>query len=253
MAPTVTPISVISRKSYGVLTRLMPSQTRSASTSRPPAIGITSGRYPRVRIKGWRRASVANWSSVGELGGGGLLLPQPQWCPLGDLHEARRRGDRLERGRLAALEQLVLRDRVRGRVAVLVDREVAEDPVRHLRVEQVVGDLRPSAVGVLDGVQHDFHRLGTVRRIRVRLRADLAAEVLHELLAGRPELLVRLARDADVHPERGATRVLPGVGERAEAVRGDEREVLPERPAQVLDQLAAVLALETAEIDDVGA
>src|SRR5919198_466931 len=128
------------------------SLTSSASTSRPPAIGITSGRYPRVRIKGWRRASVANWSSVGELGGGGLLLPQPRWYPLGDLHEARRRGDGLERGRLAALEQLVLRDRVRGGVAVRIDREVAEDPVRHLRVEQVVGHLRPLAAGVGDRV-----------------------------------------------------------------------------------------------------
>src|SRR5919108_3171222 len=253
MAPTVTPISVISRKSYGVLTRLMPSQTRSASTSRPPAIGITSGRYPRVRIKGWRRASVANWSSVGELGGGGLLLPQPQWCPLGDLHEARRRGDRLERGRLAALEQLVLRDRVRGRVAVLVDREVAEDPVRHLRVEQAVGGLRPAAARFGDRVQHDLHRLGAVCRVRVRLGPDLGAEVLHELLALRAELVVRLAGDADVHAERRATRVLPRVAERAEAVRRDEREALAEGPAQVLDQLAAVLALEAAEVDDVGA
>src|SRR5919201_2380458 len=253
MAPTVTPISVISRKSAGVLTRLTPSQARSASTSRPPAIGITSGRYPRVRIKGWRRASVANWSSVKELGGGAALLPQPRWCPLGDLHEARRRGDRLERGRLAALEQLVLRDRVRGRVAVLVDREVAEDPVRHLRVEQAVGGLRPAAAGVRDRVQHDLHRLSPVRRVRIRLRADLGAEVLHELLPSRPELVVRLAGDADVHAERRAARVLPGVAERAEAVRSDEREGLAERPAQVLDQLAAVLALEAAEVDDVGA
>src|SRR5919108_2601531 len=253
MAPTVTPISVISRKSYGVLTRLMPSQTRSASTSRPPAIGITSGRYLRVRIKCWRRASVANWSSVGELGGGGSLLPQPRWYPLGDLHEARRRGDRLERGRLAALEQLVLRDRVRGRVAVLVDREVAEDPVRHLRVEQAVGGLRPAAARFGDRVQHDLHRLGAVCRVRVRLGPDLGAEVLHELLALRAELVVRLAGDADVHAERRATRVLPRVAERAEAVRRDERVALPEHSPEILDQLAAALALEAAEIDDVGA
>src|SRR5919108_728093 len=252
MAPTVTPISVISRKSYGVLTRLMPSQTRSASTSRPPAIGITSGRYLRVRIKGWRRASVANWSSVGELGGGGSLLPQPRWYPLGDLHEARRRGDRLERGRLAALEQLVLRDRVRGRVAVLVDREVAEDPVRHLRVEQAVGGLRPAAARFGDRVQHDLHRLGAVCRVRVRLGPDLGAEVLHELLALRAELVVRLAGDADVHAERRATRVLPRVAERAEAVSRDDPDVVPLAVRVVLVRLTGRRAGAAVREPDVG-
>src|SRR5919197_5810637 len=201
---------------------------------------------------GWRRASVATrlLSLEDAWGEGASALPPGRYFTyrLCDLHQARRRGDRLERGRLAALQQLVLGDRVRGRVAVLVDREVAEDPVRHLRVEQVVGDLRPAAAGFLDRGQHDLHRLRPVRRVRVRLRTDLGAEVLHELLALRAELVVRLAGDADVHAERGAAGVLPGVGERAEAVRGDERVRGSEGPAQVLDQLAAVLALEATEV-----
>src|ERR671931_1661137 len=206
---------------------------------------------------GWRRASVATrlLSLEDAWGEGASALPPGRYFTyrLCDLHQARRRGDRLERGRLAALQQLVLRDRVRRRVAVLVDREVAEDPVLHLRVEQVVGHLRPRAAGVGDRVQHDLHRLCAVRGVRVRLGPDLAAEVLDELLARRAELVVRLAGDADVHAERGAAGVLPRVGEGAEAVRGDERERAAERPAQVLDQLAAVLALEAAEVDDVGA
>src|SRR5438105_11679917 len=53
----VTPMSVISRKSYGVLTRLTPSQATSAPTSTSPTRGST-GTFLGM-VMGWRRAAVA--------------------------------------------------------------------------------------------------------------------------------------------------------------------------------------------------
>src|SRR5207249_3771299 len=99
------------------------------------------------------------------------------------------------------------------------------------------------------------------RRAVVRIRVDRAArlvenglaERVRELLAVRAELAVRLAGDADVHPVRRRAGVGDRVAERAEPVGGDDLDARPETGPQVLDQLAAVLALQPAEEDGLGA
>ena len=106
------------------------------------------------------------------------------------------------------------------------------------------------AVRLCDRVQHHQHRGRAVVRVRVDLagrEVDRLAELLGELLARGREVLVRLTGDGDVHALRRVAGMGDRVLERAEPVRSDDHDAVAETGAQVLDQLAAVLALEAAE------
>src|SRR5438067_8603905 len=74
--PVVMPISRMLKKSAGVLTRLMPSQTSSAATSRSPTELMTLGRGIRVAKDG----AVASAAT-----GGATLLRQARGNQLANL------------------------------------------------------------------------------------------------------------------------------------------------------------------------
>src|SRR5690349_16634211 len=147
MAPCVRPIRKSWKNSPGALTRLNPSQTKTSATSASPTtvVTLTSAPFETVLCA---PAWVATFLLEMRLGGGrpppSRIAVRPR---LRDLDEARGRGDGLERDRLAARAQLVLGDRVVVGVAVLVDREGAEDAARHARVQQLVRDVAAGAVG----------------------------------------------------------------------------------------------------------
>src|SRR5215203_4883220 len=132
-------------KSAGVLMRLTTSQKMSSATKSNPTIPVPLGRRGSD-ASGWREASVVTVGPSRE---------RPA-CRSRDstrrvrlflrrLDEVGRRRDHLEVGLLAALD-LVDGDRVRRRVALLVDLERAEDAVLDVRLEQLLGDGRARPV-----------------------------------------------------------------------------------------------------------
>src|SRR5262245_17250347 len=162
-------------------------------------------------------------------------------------HQVLRWSNRLERVELARL-LLIDRDRRQARVALVVDGERPEDPVRDLQPEEVLRDRRPGTVGLGDGVEHDVHRLSSVLGVRVRSRPDLVAEVRDERLALALQARRRLTGDAHVGAVEGRTVRL----RIREPVRRDQRRVGNAR-LEVLDQLCTVVADDSAEEDPVRA
>src|SRR4051794_38638016 len=93
--------------------------------------------------------------------------------------------DHLVEDELAALDPVsaVVAQR---RVAVLVDRVLAQDGVPVLDLEEGVDDglaVVALVAGVLDGLEHDAHGLVAVDRVGLGVLAVLGLVVLEELLA----------------------------------------------------------------------
>src|SRR5581483_4030488 len=170
----------------------------------------------------------------------GVVLRIPCLLPADQARAWYERLDRVEV--LAGL--LVDRDRRQVRVAVRVDGERAEDPVRDREAEDGLRRRGPLAAALGDRQERDVHRLGAVRGIRVRRRPDLLAEALDEGRTLTGQSRRRLARDADVR----------AVGDRAVRVRVAEpvrRLDLDLRidGLDVLHELRTVVADDAAEED----
>ena len=166
-----------------------------------------------------RASPVAAWSSASGLrrspehgDGEGRAEALPSSEPL--LPSLRRRDQVLAGnddlvGRRLALDCLVDRDRVRGDVAVLVERDRAEDAVRD-------AEALNSCVATPARVPSDFAIACSItsaperrRRSTGRpLRRPRLRERLDERLAGRRELRVRQPCDRDVHAVGLAARLL---------------------------------------------
>src|SRR5918994_5196043 len=107
------------------------------------------------------------------------------------LDEAQLRGDRPDERRLARLD-LEDGDRAEGRVTVLVDLEVAEDPVGDVGVEDLLRNLGAVELArTLDRVEQHVGRLCGIDRVRVRSRPLLRGEAVDELLAFAGQLIDR--------------------------------------------------------------
>src|SRR5438552_3246431 len=236
----------IVKKYDGDLTRLTTSHA-TRSPSRMVAAAVV--RYDVGERLSLMRVSVSAWVATGCDGRRGRRgLPRRSCiCRSALSDQVRRRNDRLDRVEVLA-GLLVDRDRRQVRVALRVDREVAEDPVVDRDPEQRLRHLRPVPARLRDRVEHDEHRLRAVRRVRVRRRADLLAEALDEGRTGTLQRLRRRTGDADVR----------AVGDRpvrtriAEAVRHLELDLRIDG-ADVLHQLRAVVAGDPAEEHDVRA
>src|SRR3954452_17299131 len=162
--------------------------------------------------------------------------------------------DDLVEDELAALDLVsaVVRQR---RVAVLVDRVLAQDRLAVLDLEERVDHglaVVALVAGVLDRLQHDAHGLVPVDRVRLGILAELGLVLLEEVLARlRVELGVErrvgdeghlLGGRADLRAERGLSHAV-----RAEELRRRHRGV------QVLPELHGVVLGDAAEEDAVGA
>src|SRR5215471_5319043 len=131
--------------------------TRSQKTRRPTRIVAKTG---RTKLLAGRRgltigsldASVTISRLWGRRAETARRLDSPSRC-LGLLRQVRRRGEGLERVELPCL-LLVDRDGRQVRIALGVDRERAEDPVRHFEPEQVLRDRRTRAGRLRDRVEH---------------------------------------------------------------------------------------------------
>src|SRR5262245_30741460 len=170
-APFVIPMIRLLRKSAGVLSRLTISHATTRPTrTRPISVGAF-GRRIALLAGISLVASIAIWSFY--VWGRTPALPQPRfrssaaarWLAGGELH--RRLDQRHELGVLPV--HLSERDGAERRVAVLVDREVAQDAVRDVQAVQLRGHVGPRPVRLPDHGQEHLRRLRRVRGVRVRL------------------------------------------------------------------------------------
>src|SRR5581483_9385291 len=216
-------------------------KTRSASSSVAAAGMAYEPTERRARSGACALTSVA--TSEGSRYAPGEVEPPPVcvqlWSAL-PADEVRSGDERLDRNELLP-GLLVDRDRRQVRVAGRVDRERAEDAVRDRHAEDRLRRLRAVTTAGCHGPQHDVHRLCAVGGVRVRRRADLLAEALHERCALARQALRRLAGDADVRAV-GDCAVCVRV---AEAVRHLQLQTRI-RSLQVLHQLRAVVARDAA-------
>ena len=159
--------------------------------------------------------------------------------------------DELEGRRPAGLD-LVTGDRATDHVAVGVEREGAEHGRHVLRLHDVLEDLvAVVGGGLLDRREGDVGNRIPVRRVRRRVIAAVVCLVLVEpLLAGTGQLIRADATEGEERAVGGRTRaVVPGLLEHA--VTGHHHDVR-QRRAEILPELAGVLAGDRADVDDVG-
>src|SRR5436190_9662562 len=158
------------KKSRGVSIAFLISQASSSPTSTRPTTERGDGRFRRRTAESPEgrsvRASTAIRRIVWRSGRTFQFLP--------DLSVALALSSRVDEIRLRArreqgLQVIPLSDvdrelergaRRTGQVAVLVQREATDQPVRDVRLEDVVDHARPCAVRLLDGVQQHLRGLG---------------------------------------------------------------------------------------------